>query len=71
MYKLFKEEDGYDPLIDIYSYPELIQLKYFPGHVQHCVTVVGRWIFDSNFLFHFLSLKTIFTTSALMKTKQK
>ena len=27
-YKVLKEEDGYDPLIDISPYPKLIQLKY-------------------------------------------
>ena len=26
-------------------------LEYFIGGIQHCVTVVGKWIFDSNFLF--------------------
>ena len=46
-----KEEDGYDPSIEISPYPTLILLKYFLGDIQHCVTVVGKWIFDSNFPF--------------------
>ena len=50
-YKLFKEEDGYYPLLDIYQFPTSIQLKYFLGGIQHCVTVVGKWFFDSNFPF--------------------
>ena len=29
----------------------LIQLKDFPGGIHHCVTGVGKWIFDTNFLF--------------------
>ena len=49
LYKVFKEEDGYDPFIDISPFPTLIQLKDFLGGVYHCVTVVGKWIFESNF----------------------
>ena len=51
MYKLFKEEDGYEPLLEISPYSKLIQLKYFLGGISHCVTVVGKWIFDSNIPF--------------------
>ena len=50
-YKLFKEQDGYDPLLDISTFSTLIQLKEFIDGVQHCVTVVGKWIFDSTFPF--------------------
>ena len=46
-----KEEYGYDNSIDISIYPTLILLKYFLGGIHHCVTVVGEWIFDSNFPF--------------------
>ena len=52
-YKIFKEQDGYDPLIGIYLFPKVIQLKYFLGGVQHFVTVVGKWIFDGNISFVF------------------
>ena len=48
LYKIFKEQDGYDPLLDISTFSTLIQLKEFIDGVQHCVTVVGKWIFDSN-----------------------
>ena len=50
-YKLLKEEYGYDTLVEIYPYPTLVQLKYFLGGIHHCVTVGGKWIFDSNFPF--------------------
>ena len=51
LYKLLKEEYGYDPLLGISSYPTLMQLKDFIGWIHHCVTVVGKWIFDSNLPF--------------------
>ena len=41
-YLLLKEEYGYDPLLEIYTYPTLIQLKYFPCIIHHCVTVFGK-----------------------------
>ena len=50
-YKLFKEQDGHDPLFGISPFPTLNQLKDFLGGIQHCVTVVGKLIFDSNFPF--------------------
>ena len=50
-YKLLKEENVHDPLLDISPYPTLIQLKYFLGGIHHCVTVVGKWVFYSNFTF--------------------
>ena len=40
-YKLFKEEYGYDTLLDISTYPTFIKLKDFPGGIHHCVTVLG------------------------------
>ena len=33
----------------MYSFPILIQLKYFLGGVHHFITVVGKCIFDGNF----------------------
>ena len=50
-YKVLKEEHGYEPLLEIFPYPTLIQLKDFLGGVHHCVSVVGKCIFDSNFTF--------------------
>ena len=46
-----KEEDRYDKLIDISPYPTIFKLKDFLGGINHWVTVVGKWIFDSNFSF--------------------
>ena len=50
-YKVLKEEDGYHPLLDIYSYITFIQFKDFLVRIYHCVTVFGKWVFDSNFPF--------------------
>ena len=50
-YRLFKKEYVDDPLIHIYPFPKIIQLKYFLGEVHHCVLVVGKWIFDRNYHF--------------------
>ena len=51
--KLFKGKDGYDPLIEISPFPGLIHLKNYLGGINHCVTVVGKCIFDSNFTLPF------------------
>ena len=51
LYKLFKQQDVYDPLLCISPFPTLIQFKYLIGGIQHCVTVVSKWVFDSNFPF--------------------
>ena len=50
-HKALNEEGVYDPLLDISTYPTLIQLKDYLDGVHHCVTFIGKWIFDSNFIF--------------------
>ena len=40
--KVFNEKDGYDPFIDISTFPTVIKLEYFLGGIHHCVTVVGK-----------------------------
>ena len=50
-YKVFEEQDGYDPLLEISMFPTLIQLKAFLGGLQHCFKVVGNWFFDSDINF--------------------
>ena len=50
-FRLLKEEDVYDPLLYISTYPTLIHLKFYHDGIQHYVTVVGKLIFDSNFPF--------------------
>ena len=50
-YKVFEEQDGYDMLLENSPFLALIRLKDFLGGIQHCVTVGGKWIFDSNISF--------------------
>ena len=50
-YKVCKEEYEYDKSIDISPFTILIKLNDFLGGIQHSVTVLGKWILDSNFLF--------------------
>ena len=38
-------------LIGIYTYPTLIESNDYLGGIHHCITVVGKWIFCSNFPF--------------------
>ena len=41
-YKLFDKQYGYDPLLYISLFLELIQLTDFLGGIQHCDAVVGE-----------------------------
>ena len=50
-YRLFREQERYDPLLEMYPNPKLFQLKDFLGGIQHYVTAVGKRIFDSNIYF--------------------
>ena len=50
-YEVLKEEYGYYTLLEISTYPKLIPLKGFFYGIHYCVTVVGKWIFYSNFRF--------------------
>ena len=70
-YRVFKEEYGYYTLLGIYPYPAVIQLKEFLRGIHHCVTVVGRWIFDSNFPFVLPITQEIWTTIALITIEDK
>ena len=51
LYTIFKGKYEYDPLIYISPFTTLTQIKYFLGGIQHCVTVVRRCVFESNFPF--------------------
>ena len=51
MYQVFKEEDRYDPLLDISPFPTLGQLKDFTCGIHHFVTFVGKWFSESNLFF--------------------
>ena len=48
---IFEKPNGCDPLLDISTFPTLIQLKQSLGGSQNCVTIVGKWMFDSNIPF--------------------
>ena len=50
-YKLLQEKDGYVTLIKKCPFQTLIQLNQFLDGIQHYVTVVGKWVFDSNVVF--------------------
>ena len=50
-YKLLKEKYVYDTLLDISAYTTLIQLKYHLDGIHHYITVVGKYIFDSSYIF--------------------
>ena len=45
----YKPGKTYDILNDISQFPTLVQLMDLRGNMQHCVTVAGKWIFNSNF----------------------
>ena len=41
--------DSYDILEDISEHVTLVQLMDYLGNVNHSISVVGYWIFDSNY----------------------
>ena len=50
-YKLikYKKKGDYKILEDISANVTLVQLMYSLGNVNHAISVVGNWIFDSNY----------------------
>ena len=40
---------SYDIMIDISKYFTLVHLMDYLGNVNHSISVVGYWIFDSNY----------------------
>ena len=50
-YKCFKSEDVYDTFLDISPFPKLVMLKEFLDGIHHCVTDVGKCIFNINCTF--------------------
>ena len=40
---------SYDILTDISEYVTIVQLMDYLGNVNHDISVVGYWIFDSNY----------------------
>ena len=51
MYKVFEKRDEYGPFFEIYPFPTLIQLAECFGGIQHCITVIGKCIFENNIMF--------------------
>ena len=45
---MWKKNDAFDILNDIIEYVTLAQLMYPIGNVNHAISIVGHWIFDSN-----------------------
>ena len=45
----YKKKGSYDILTDISEHVNLVQLMYSLGNVNHDISVVGYWIFDSNY----------------------
>ena len=58
-------------MLDISSFSTLIKLTDFLVGIQHCVTVLDKWIFDINIPFALLSLVTIWTTVVQMMNKEE
>ena len=50
-YKLikYKNKGDYKILEDISANVTLVKLMYLLGNVNHAISVVGSWIFDSNY----------------------
>ena len=38
-------------MLGIFPFPTLIQFTVFLVGIQHCVTIVGKWVFDRNITF--------------------
>ena len=45
---IWKKNDAFDVLNDISENVTLVQLMDSPGNVNHAISIVGPWIFDSN-----------------------
>ena len=45
----YKKKGSYDILTDISEHATLVQLMDYLGNVNHAISVVGCWIFDSNY----------------------
>ena len=45
----YKKNGSYDVLTDISEHVTLVQLMDSLGNVNHAISVVGYWIFDSNY----------------------
>ena len=46
---ILKKNDDFDILIDISEYVTLVQLMESLGNMNHVISILGYWIFDSNY----------------------
>ena len=46
---IWNKNDAFDILNEIIENVTLVQLIYSPGNVNHAISIVGHWIFDSNY----------------------
>ena len=46
---IWRENDAFDILNDISENVTLVQLMDSIGNVNHSISIVGHWIFDSNY----------------------
>ena len=63
---IWKKNDTFYILNDISEYFTLVQLMHSIGNMNHAISIVGHWIFDSNYKKHFFwqeSLDIIFSPS--------
>ena len=47
--KMFKQKGYFNILNNISEHVTLVQLKNYLGNMNHSISVVGYWIFDSNY----------------------
>ena len=67
--KVYKPGKEFDILKNRSEFPTLVQLVDLHGNMQHCVTLAGKWIFDSNFPQALLLTEKILMLVALIQKK--
>ena len=45
----WNKNDAFDILTDMSENITLVQLMYSLGNMNHAISIVGNWIFDSNY----------------------
>ena len=48
-----EENDDFDIIENVSEYVSLVQLMDSLGNVNHAISIVGYWIFDSNYKKYF------------------
>ena len=47
--KVWQKNDAFDILKNVSEYETLVQFMESPGNANHDISIVGYWIFDSNY----------------------